>query len=278
MVGMDVDVYDWSETHFRYWGLNWLRTQGIHWGSSRIYAVRRLLFCKINCKRVIWEQTEMITRSNLAEQLRDYQIRSQHKWAPLTFFSSTTQITSGSDAAKAGLWALLFLALLIFSFIALYLRYQWLAFTFVCLAILLPICLKIVRQTTLARKRRRRMLLPLSMWTVYVNAIKIWVIAEDLQQLSLKKVTCGVQHPMLANRLVYVRRHKWLIMSISCLASNSVFLSDFRNFSHSICSCLFSLELELVEFHYALGSFKIQRTWLLSRSWFTMGLVDCVNV
>lgn len=163
------------------------RTQGIHWGTGRIYAVRRFLVCDINCRGVISKQAEMITRSNLAEQLRDYQVRSQHKWAPLTLFSSTTQITSGSDAAKAGLWALLFLALLIFSFIALYLRYAWLGFTFVCLAILLPICLKIVRQTKLARKRRRRMLLPLSMWTVYFNAVKLWVIAGDLHLLCLQK-------------------------------------------------------------------------------------------
>lgn len=113
--------------------------RGSNWGSGRIYAVRRFPVCDINCRGVIWKQAEMITRSNLAEQLRDYQVRSQHKWAPLTLFSSTTQITSGSDAAKAGLWALLFLALLIFSFIALYLRYTWLGFTFVCLAILLPI-------------------------------------------------------------------------------------------------------------------------------------------
>lgn len=231
------------------------RTEGIYWGSSRIYAVRRLLVRDINCKGVTWKQTEMITRSNLAEQLRDYQVRSQHKWAPLTFFSSTTQITSGSDAAKAGLWALLFLALLIFSFIALYLRYTWLGFTFVCLAILLPICLKIVRQTRLARKRRRRMLLPLSMWTVYVNVVEIWVIAEHLQLLNLKKVQCGIEHPMLANRLVYVRRHKRLIMSISCIASFSVFLVTFRNFSHSVCSCLFFLWARTCGISLCIGQF-----------------------
>ncbi|XP_057822763.1 uncharacterized protein LOC131035139 isoform X2 [Cryptomeria japonica] len=111
---------------------------------------------------MLGKKKDMITRSNLAEQLRDYQIRSQHKWASLTFFSATAQITSG-EAAKAGLWGLLFFALIIFSFISLYLRYTWLGFSFVCLAILLPICLKIVRQTKLAKKRQRRMLLPLSM-------------------------------------------------------------------------------------------------------------------
>ncbi|KAG2400750.1 uncharacterized protein HKW66_Vig0093960 [Vigna angularis] len=32
----------------------------------------------------------MITRSNLAEQLREYQIRSKHDWASVSFFSSTS--------------------------------------------------------------------------------------------------------------------------------------------------------------------------------------------
>ncbi|KAA8528804.1 hypothetical protein F0562_036159 [Nyssa sinensis] len=34
----------------------------------------------------------MITRSNLAEQLREYQIRSKHDWASLSFFSSTSTL------------------------------------------------------------------------------------------------------------------------------------------------------------------------------------------
>lgn len=189
MVGRDVNVIWLIRNPLQRSRLRFVkRTQGIQLGIRQNLCGPKVPFCDINCRRVIWKQAEMITRSNLAEQLRDYQVRSQHKWAPLTLFSSTTQITSGSDAAKAGLWALLFLALLIFSFIALYLRYTWLGFTFVCLAILLPICLKIVRQTKLARKRRRRMLLPLSMWTVYVNADKLWVITEDLQLLCLQKV------------------------------------------------------------------------------------------
>ncbi|RVW50950.1 hypothetical protein CK203_071256 [Vitis vinifera] len=36
----------------------------------------------------------MITRSNLAEQLREYQIRSKHDWASVSFFSSTSNLTS----------------------------------------------------------------------------------------------------------------------------------------------------------------------------------------
>ncbi|VVA91984.1 unnamed protein product [Arabis nemorensis] len=36
----------------------------------------------------------MITRSNLAEQLREYQIRSKHDWASVSFFSSTSSFSS----------------------------------------------------------------------------------------------------------------------------------------------------------------------------------------
>lgn len=100
----------------------------------------------------------MITRSNLADQLREYQVRSQHNWASLSFFSSTGQIASRSDSTRARLWLFLFFVLLIFSFIALYLRYTWPAVGFVCFAIFLPICLKIIRHFKLARKRQRRML------------------------------------------------------------------------------------------------------------------------
>ncbi|THG16597.1 hypothetical protein TEA_014460 [Camellia sinensis var. sinensis] len=35
----------------------------------------------------------MITRSNLAEQLREYQIRSKHDWASVSFFASTSNLT-----------------------------------------------------------------------------------------------------------------------------------------------------------------------------------------
>lgn len=35
-------------------------------------------------------EATMITRSNLAEQLREYQIRSKHDWASVSFFSSTS--------------------------------------------------------------------------------------------------------------------------------------------------------------------------------------------
>ncbi|RWR79272.1 NADH-ubiquinone oxidoreductase chain 5 [Cinnamomum micranthum f. kanehirae] len=42
----------------------------------------------------------MITRSNLAEQLREYQIRSKYDWASVSFLSSTANLTSSSSSKK----------------------------------------------------------------------------------------------------------------------------------------------------------------------------------
>lgn len=96
----------------------------------------------------------MITRSKLVEQLRDYQIRSQHR----------------ADVTVAILWALLILLLVISSYVTLYLRHFWLSFVMVCLGILLVIRLRISKQA-LARKRERRLLLPLSMWALLYPAL-----------------------------------------------------------------------------------------------------------
>ncbi|XP_022636758.1 uncharacterized protein LOC106762457 isoform X2 [Vigna radiata var. radiata] len=77
-------------------------------------------------------EATMITRSNLAEQLREYQIRSKHDWASVSFFSSTSSniATSRVDVVVFVIWELIILAFL---------------------------------QVRLARKKKRRMLLPLSM-------------------------------------------------------------------------------------------------------------------
>lgn len=105
---------------------------------------------------------DMITRSKLVEQLRDYQIRSQHKCPGLIFFSPKPHITSWADVAVASLWAFLFCVLLVSSYVTLYYRHFWLSFVVVCIGILLPIRLRIARQT-LAKKKDRRLSLPLSM-------------------------------------------------------------------------------------------------------------------
>ncbi|XP_068646691.1 uncharacterized protein [Aristolochia californica] len=106
----------------------------------------------------------MITRSNLADQLREYQIRSKYEWPSLPFFSSTSNISSSRvDVVVSVLWELIILAFLVFSAVSLYFRCMRLAFCLICIAALLLVCLKITKQVRLARKRKRRMLLPLSM-------------------------------------------------------------------------------------------------------------------
>lgn len=88
----------------------------------------------------------MITRSKLVEQLRDYQIRSQHK----------------RDVIGAISWGLLCCFLIISSYMTLYFRHFWLSAIIISLGILLPAGLYILRQRKLAKKRERRLLLPLS--------------------------------------------------------------------------------------------------------------------
>ncbi|KAJ0964025.1 hypothetical protein J5N97_029147 [Dioscorea zingiberensis] len=104
----------------------------------------------------------MITRSNLADQLREYQIRSKNDWASLSFFSSTSNISSRMEVMSV-IWELLTFALIVFSAVSLYFRFMRLAFSLVCVAILLYICVKITKEVRQNRKSKRRMLLPLSM-------------------------------------------------------------------------------------------------------------------
>ncbi|PSS19830.1 Death domain-containing protein [Actinidia chinensis var. chinensis] len=106
----------------------------------------------------------MITRSNLAEQLREYQIRSKHDWTSVSFFSSASNLTSSRvDVVIFLIWELVILACLVFSAVSLYFRHMKLAFILVCITLLLLLCMKIAKQVRLARKKKRRMLLPLSM-------------------------------------------------------------------------------------------------------------------
>ncbi|KAI4327586.1 hypothetical protein L6164_020026 [Bauhinia variegata] len=101
----------------------------------------------------------MITRSKLVEQLRDYQIRSQHKYSALTVFSPKPHINTWVDVLVAISCALVFCLLVISSCLALYYRCFWLFLVVICLSIFLPVRLRVSRQT-LVRKRERR--LPLS--------------------------------------------------------------------------------------------------------------------
>ncbi|KDO79529.1 hypothetical protein CISIN_1g041052mg, partial [Citrus sinensis] len=107
-------------------------------------------------------EEEMITRSKLVEQLRDFQIRSQHKCPALTVFSPKPFLSSRVDVAVAIFWATLFSMLVVSSYVTFYLRHFWLSLFILGLSILLPIRLRSFRQAV-ARKRERRLLLPLSM-------------------------------------------------------------------------------------------------------------------
>ncbi|KAG5246552.1 NADH-ubiquinone oxidoreductase chain [Salix suchowensis] len=107
----------------------------------------------------------MITRSNLVDQLREYQIRSKHDWASVSFFSSTSNLSSSRyvDVVLFVIWELFIIAFLVFSAVSLYFRHMQLAFILVCITLLLLLCMKVTKQVRLARKKKRRMLLPLSM-------------------------------------------------------------------------------------------------------------------
>lgn len=61
------------------------------------------------------------------------------------------------------IWELVILAFLVFSAVSLYFRHMQLAFILICITMLLLLCMKITKQVRLARKKKRRMLLPLSM-------------------------------------------------------------------------------------------------------------------
>ncbi|KAL8059337.1 hypothetical protein ABFX02_03G079800 [Erythranthe guttata] len=106
----------------------------------------------------------MITRSKLAEQLREYQIRSKHDWASVSFFSSSSNLASSRvDTAIFVIWELVVLALFVFSAVSLYFRNIRLAVLLLSIALLLLLCMRVTKQVKLARKKQRRMLLPLSM-------------------------------------------------------------------------------------------------------------------
>ncbi|KAJ7957948.1 NADH-ubiquinone oxidoreductase chain [Quillaja saponaria] len=106
----------------------------------------------------------MITRSNLAEQLREYQIRSKHDWSSVSFFSFNSNLSSSRvDVVIFVIWELVILAFLVFSAVSLYFGHIRLAFMLVCIMVLLLVCMKVTKQVRLARKKKRRMLLPLSM-------------------------------------------------------------------------------------------------------------------
>ncbi|KAF3332207.1 hypothetical protein FCM35_KLT01784 [Carex littledalei] len=106
----------------------------------------------------------MITRSNLAEQLREYQIRSKHQWATIAFLSST----SNSGKASRGDTTILLLkrcmfSSLVFSGVAFYFQYTRLALSLICMTFIILTCMRVTKKMRQNRKYKQRMLLPLSM-------------------------------------------------------------------------------------------------------------------
>ncbi|KAK4745775.1 hypothetical protein SAY87_012087 [Trapa incisa] len=90
----------------------------------------------------------MITRSNLAEQLREYQIRSKYDWASVSFFSSSASNLTSSrvDVVIFVLWELVILAFLVFSAVSLYFQHLQLALILICVTMLLVLCMRIAKQ------------------------------------------------------------------------------------------------------------------------------------
>ncbi|KAJ3691297.1 hypothetical protein LUZ61_020461 [Rhynchospora tenuis] len=104
----------------------------------------------------------MITRSNLAEQLREYQIRSKHQWATLAFLSSTTNSPSRVDTTSLLLERCVFSSL-VFAAVALYFWYTRLALSLICVTFIILTCMRVTKKMKQNRKYKQRMLLPLSM-------------------------------------------------------------------------------------------------------------------
>ncbi|KAL4575413.1 hypothetical protein LXL04_022256 [Taraxacum kok-saghyz] len=111
------------------------------------------------------QHEKKITRSNLVDQLREYQIRSKHDWASVSFFSSTSNLSSSRvDVVVFVIWELAILAFFVFSAVALYFSHMKLAFGLATITLLLLLCMKLTKRIKLAQKKKRRMLLPLSMF------------------------------------------------------------------------------------------------------------------
>ncbi|KAI3724561.1 hypothetical protein L2E82_36342 [Cichorium intybus] len=107
-----------------------------------------------------------IKRSDLVDQLRDYQIRSKHDWASISFFTKTASLSyslSRMDMMMFVIWELLILAFIVSSAVSLYLTHLELGLILATITSLLLLCMKVTKKVKLNRKKNRRMRLPLSM-------------------------------------------------------------------------------------------------------------------
>nr|XP_043634340.1 uncharacterized protein LOC122605454 [Erigeron canadensis] len=106
-----------------------------------------------------------IKRSDLVDQLREYQIRSNHNWASVSFISSNARIPSSSrmDMMLFVIWELLILSLIVSSAISLYFSHMSLTLILATVSWLLLLCMKVFKQVKLSKKTKQMMMLPLSM-------------------------------------------------------------------------------------------------------------------
>ncbi|XP_076932261.1 uncharacterized protein LOC143597730 [Bidens hawaiensis] len=112
-----------------------------------------------------------IKRSDLADQLREHQIRSKLDWTSLSFFSYNAKLSSSSSSSSSSrmdmmifvIWELVILAFVVSSVVSIYFTHLRLALILATIAWLLMLCMKVSKQVKLNRKTNRRMMLPLSM-------------------------------------------------------------------------------------------------------------------
>lgn len=106
-----------------------------------------------------------IKRSDLVDQLRQYQIQSKLDWASASFFSSNAKVSSSSrmDMMMFVVWELVILAFIVASAVSLYFTHLKLALILATITWLLLLCKKVTKQIKQNRKTKRMMMLPLSM-------------------------------------------------------------------------------------------------------------------
>ncbi|KAJ3672361.1 hypothetical protein LUZ60_007082 [Juncus effusus] len=105
----------------------------------------------------------MITRSDLAVQLKEYQIRSKNQWSTLSFLSATSSSSPSREDKTVVLLERLILCCLAFSGLALYFRYIKLALFFIIVTVLILTWMIFTKKTRLNKKSKQKSLLPLSM-------------------------------------------------------------------------------------------------------------------
>ena len=123
--------------------------------ASRPLSVHLEVACSLNMSATVWHADEFLLP-----------VRLSYLWYIFLFTNLNIPLLSmfcRRDIIGAISWGLLCCFLIISSYMTLYFRHFWLSAVIISLGILLPAGLYILRQRKLAKKRERRLLLPLSM-------------------------------------------------------------------------------------------------------------------